>query len=113
MLGFPPAEKTWLPVHPNYDAVNVEKESQDDSSLLNTIRAILKIRKEQAALREGIWIWLEDLPGGVLGFKRQKDKKEITVVLNFTDHDSEFTLAGEGLQSFFNYQKKTTLAPVN
>ncbi len=42
----------------------------------------------------------------MLGFKRQKDKEEITVVLNFTDHDSEFTLAGEGFQSLFQLSKE-------
>ena len=46
-------------------------------------------------------IWLDNLPGGVLGFKQQKDKDEITVVLNFTDKENEFVLAGEGLQSLF------------
>ena len=32
--GFSSAEKTWLPIHPNYDAFNVEKESKDENSLL-------------------------------------------------------------------------------
>jgi len=99
--GFSPAGKTWLPVHPNYKAVNVEKESRDANSLLNTLRSILKIRKEQAALREGNLIWMDNLPGGILGYKRQTDKDEITVVLNFTEKKSEFQLAEEGLQSLF------------
>jgi glycosidase len=88
-------------VHPNYKAVNVEKESRDANSLLNTLRSILKIRKEQAALREGNLIWMDNLPGGILGYKRQTDKDEITVVLNFTEKKSEFQLAEEGLQSLF------------
>jgi oligo-1,6-glucosidase/alpha-glucosidase len=99
--GFSLVGKTWLPVHPNYEVVNVEQESRDESSLLNTLRSILKTRKEQAALREGNLIWLDNLPGGVLGFRRQMDKDEITVVLNFTDKESEFALAAEGLQSLF------------
>jgi glycosidase len=99
--GFSSAPKTWLPVHPNYEAVNVEKESRDENSLLNAVRSILKIRKEQAALREGNLMWLDNLPGGVLGYTRQTEENEIAIVLNFTDKESKFALAGEGLQSLF------------
>ncbi|MBM3126904.1 MAG: alpha-glucosidase, partial [Chloroflexi bacterium] len=51
--GFSKAERTWLPIHPNYREVNVEKESVQAGSLLNTIRALLKIRSSERVLREG------------------------------------------------------------
>ena len=51
--GFSSAEKTWLPAHPNYVDINVEKEINDTNSLANTIRTLLRIRNEHPALSNG------------------------------------------------------------
>ena len=91
--GFSSAEKTWLPVHPNYEAVNVERESQDKSSLLNTIRAILKIRNSESALRGESLEWIDRLPKSVLGYKRKDGENVIAVLLNFDDKEKEFQLS--------------------
>ena len=69
--GFSSAQNTWLPVHKNYKTINVETESKDENSLLNTIRAVMKIRREERSLREGTLEMLTDLPNGVLGYIRK------------------------------------------
>ncbi|MFT3893818.1 MAG: alpha-amylase family glycosyl hydrolase [Anaerolineales bacterium] len=88
--GFSSAPKTWLPVHPNFPSVNVEKESAESDSLLNTIRAVMKIRNQEQALQEGSLNLLENLPNGVLGYKRKLAEKEITVFMNFDAQPKEF-----------------------
>ena len=95
--GFSSAEKTWLPVHPNYDVVNVEKESNDEDSLLNTIRAILKIRNEHEALQQGSLELISGLPDNVLGYRRKSDDDEIIVVLNFSESEKQFPLPARKL----------------
>jgi glycosidase len=90
--GFSSAEQTWLPVHENYRQINVEQESHDPKSLLNTIRALLKIRKETSALREGSLELIENLPEDVLGYSRTLDNEKIFVLLNFGHQPKEFPL---------------------
>jgi glycosidase len=88
--GFSSAKKTWLPVHPNFPSVNVEKESAENGSLLNTIRTVMKIRNQEQVLREGSLELLENLPKGVLGYTRNLQGRKITVLLNFDAQAKEF-----------------------
>jgi alpha-glucosidase len=88
--GFSVSEATWLPVHDNYRIINVETESHEDGSLLNTIRSLMKIRNEQRALQEGSLQLLQDLPIGVLGYKRTLENTSSFVFLNFSHRKNEF-----------------------
>ncbi len=88
--GFSSAEKTWLPIHPNYVDVNAEKENSDEGSLLNTIRAVMKIRNEELALQEGSLEWIDNLPDNVLGYKRSDRSNSVVVLLNFGDKEKAF-----------------------
>jgi len=88
--GFSPAQKTWLPVHENYTNINVEKESNSENSLLNTIQALLKIRKQENTLQEGSLELLEGLPSGVLGYAREIKNDKVVVLLNFDEREIEF-----------------------
>jgi oligo-1,6-glucosidase/alpha-glucosidase len=87
--GFSSAEKTWLPVHEDYQEVNVAKESREKDSLLNAIRALLKIRREEKALQEGSLELMDNLPLGVLGYRRRLGDQRIVVLLNFDKRDKE------------------------
>jgi oligo-1,6-glucosidase/alpha-glucosidase len=88
--GFSSAEKIWLPVHENYVGVNVEKESKEDNSLLNIIRRLLKIRKEEKAIQEGSLELIDDLPEGILGYMRKSGDEKILVLMNFDEREKEF-----------------------
>ena len=88
--GFSSAQKTWLPVHKNYKAINVEKESSEAGSLLNTVRTVLKIRNQEKSLQEGSLEFLEDLPKGILGYARKFDNEKVFVLLNFSSQEKEF-----------------------
>jgi oligo-1,6-glucosidase/alpha-glucosidase len=88
--GFSSAGKTWVPVHENYERFNVDLESQDGNSLLNTIRSLLKIRGNEKALQMGSLELLEGLPKNVLGYTRSIDSEKILVLLNFDDQKKEF-----------------------
>jgi glycosidase len=79
-------------VHGNYKEINVENEDGDKDSLLNVIRALGKIRKEEAALREGSLELMEGLPNGVLGYVRKLGGEKITILLNFDSKEKQFEL---------------------
>jgi len=90
--GFSKAERTWLPIHPNYREVNVEKESVQAGSLLNTIRALLKIRSSERVLREGSLCLMDGLPKGILGYHRHHKAETLGILMNFTDQPRLLTM---------------------
>ena len=87
--GFSSAQNTWLPVHKNYKTINVETESKDENSLLNTIRAVMKIHNTESSLREGALEMLTGLPNGVLGYARKFMDEKIIILLNFDKKEKQ------------------------
>jgi glycosidase len=90
--GFSSGQKTWLPLHENHKTINVETETKDVESLLNTIRKLLKIRNKESAFSEGTLQLLDNLPKDVLGYKRKSGADEFVVLLNFGMKDKEFEM---------------------
>ena len=88
--GFSSADRTWLPVHEKYKEVNVETETKDENSLLNTIQALLELRRKERALQEGSLELLHDLPANVLGYTRALNGEKVVVLLNFEDSEKVF-----------------------
>ncbi|MCX6197609.1 MAG: alpha-amylase family glycosyl hydrolase [Bacteroidetes bacterium] len=93
--GFSSAEKTWLPVHTNFTNVNVEKEMDDETSLLKVVQQVLKIRKEMPAIHSGTLELMRqgNLPSNVLAYKRKMEGEEVLVVLNFSKAEKEIALS--------------------
>ena len=90
--GFSRSEKTWLPVHENYTRINVELQSREEESLLQTIRTLLKIRRREKALQEGSLHLLDNLPADIVGFTRNFGEEKMLILLNFADKQKEFPL---------------------
>jgi glycosidase len=90
--GFSTAEKTWLPVHENYREVNVEMESKDEFSLLNTIRALMQTRNREQAFQEGSLELIKGLPENILGYRRILNDTTFIVLLNFDEAEKEFPI---------------------
>ncbi|MFN8382775.1 MAG: alpha-glucosidase [Anaerolineales bacterium] len=88
--GFSDADKPWLPVHGNYKSINVEQESKDASSLLNTIQRLMKIRNNEISLQEGSLEIIKSLPAGILGYTRKFNFEKISVFLNFNQQPLDF-----------------------
>ena len=107
--GFSSAEKTWLPVHPNFVNVNVEKEINDTNSLIDTIRALLKIRKGNPALAEGSLELIEELPDSVLGYIRRTNENEVTVLMNFSNEEKIVAFSDRNWRGIFNLSNKNKI----
>ncbi|UCD01228.1 MAG: alpha-glucosidase [Promethearchaeota archaeon] len=84
-----PNAKTWLKVSDNYKEINVAKEERDPSSLLNCYKRLLKVRRENIALQEGIFEFIElgKLNKKCLAYKRIHDTQEIFIYLNFSNKE--------------------------
>ena len=88
--GFSSADHTWLPVHENYQKINVDMESKDENSLLNTIRKLLQIRGREKVLQEGSLELMDGLPENVLGYMRSSESDKVYVLLNFDETEKKF-----------------------
>ena len=96
--GFSTAAKPWLPVPPSAQEYNVEAETKDPNSILNTYKQLLSLRKANPALRDGTQKSLNDSDPDIFSFLRQGGDSTVLVALNMSSHQRivGFHLNGEG-----------------
>jgi len=81
--GFGSAAKPWLTVAPDYQSVNVQAERQDPNSLLSYYKALIRLRKTNAALRDGEFVLVNgDDPNVVAFLRKAKDGSVALILLN-------------------------------
>ena len=73
----------WLPVHPNYQELNVQNSLEDPDSILNFYRRLLQVRKQSEALRQGRWRSLIHYPYEHLAYVRETPAETVLVLINF------------------------------
>jgi alpha-glucosidase len=83
-----PGVAPWLPVGENYDRVNVESELDDEGSMLNLYRRLLRLRRGSVALRRGSYLSHPSSTEAVLVYRREADNETVTVALNLSDAES-------------------------
>ena len=75
--------RPWINVAKYYSEIKVESEENEDNSILNYHKQLIKLREENDVISEGKFIpILEDHPQ-VLAYIREKDNKKIIVLCNF------------------------------
>jgi alpha-glucosidase len=91
----------WLPVPDSAKTHNVETESKDANSVLSFYMQVLHLRKDEPALREGIYIPLNESDPNVLSYLRQYKDETVLVVLNLSASKQQlsFDLTQQGLPS--------------
>ncbi len=77
------AVEPWLPLNPDWPTRNVTVQDGDPGSMLLLYRALLRLRRREAALELGD-IVLVDAPDGVLAYRRTDDRRQLLVLLNLT-----------------------------
>jgi len=95
--GFSSAKSTWLPVGSDYKTVNVAAEENDPNSLLNYYKKLIRLRKENAQLRDGDFVPVDESNNSVLSYLRKtKDGKAVLVSLNFTASPQTVNISPDG-----------------
>lgn len=82
--GFSAAASTWLPVAPSYTTVNVAAETANPGSLLSFYRNLIRLRKQNPALRDGDLRIVDEDNKDVLSFLRTANGTTVLVALNFS-----------------------------
>ncbi len=68
-----------------YGHVNVQSQRYNTGSLLNLIRRMIAVRKENPVLASGELVWLDDLPKEVLCFWRRNEEVQILALHTLSD----------------------------
>ncbi len=90
--------ETWLPLSPDYQTVNVDAQSKDETAFLLLTRRLIDLRREKPALRQGRYTPMQNVPSEIVGYFRQHTGQQLAVLLNFSDQEQDMMLApvGEG-----------------
>lgn len=93
--GFcPPGTVPWLPVNDrNRHDRNVASQAADAHSLWRLYRDLLHCRRGSPALHAGSLTFIEALPAGVFGYRRQLAEEGAAVLLNFGKGPAAVSLA--------------------
>ena len=91
--GFSTAEP-WFPINDNYHKVNVQAQEEDENSLLNFYRKLLRFRKENPVVLYGEYI--EHLPEAknFYVYERRYEGKRLLVICAFTSQQLRFNAPG-------------------
>jgi len=97
--GFNSGAKPWLPVPASAATRNVATESRDSSSVLSIYKAVLKLRHDNPAVREGSYVALNQSDPNVMSYLRRYKDDAVLVVINMSGQDqtASFDLAPQGL----------------
>ncbi len=104
--GFSQA-KPWLPVPASYKTHNVATELKEPDSVLNFYRHVLALRHQDAALRDGEYVALNESDPNVLSYLRRYKDEAVLVVLNMSSNSQKvsFDLQRQGVSGL----KATTM----
>jgi alpha-glucosidase len=96
----------WLPVAPEYTALNVDRELTDPASLLSLYKRLIALRRASPALSRGDALLLETNAGDCLVYERTARSTEGTpermlVIVNFSDREVEVRLPPRVAQARF------------
>lgn len=86
MAGFTTG-KPWLKVNPNYSFINVEQSLEDEDSVLNFYKKLIKLRRENKALIYGTFREIFEDSNCIGGYIRSLENESFTVLCNFTENE--------------------------
>lgn len=105
--------KPWFHVHPDYQTVNVKDNLENENSLLNFYKKVIKIRKSDDYLNTIVYGSYEQLlksNENVYAYLRTNDKK-VLVIVNFFDKETTINIENFKVKKTIlsNYKDNKTL----
>jgi alpha-glucosidase len=95
--GFcPPGVRPWLPLHSDYERVNVASEERDPGSMLSLYRRLLALRRARPALSSGSLTLFDAgvMAGSLVGYRRKAEGDSVDVWLNASPREARLPLTG-------------------
>ncbi len=94
--GFSEADDTWLPLAEDYAEVNVLRQRETPTSMLNFQKALLDLRRSAPALHIGAYQAVDGTPEGTFVYLRQHADQRYIIALNFTPAAKMLDLSAYG-----------------
>lgn len=106
--GFNAGAKTWLPVHPDFLSLNVEKEMGNSDSVFRFYKRLLALRKEihKDVFVEGSFSLIYPEISGLFAYQRTHGKETIYVMANLTAERKRVPLLSPIQEILLSNQKK-------
>jgi alpha-glucosidase len=82
--GFSSGKTTWLPLAPGYTERNVASETAAPDSLLNYYKALIRLRKQNASLREGEFEAVDESGPDAVAWISKSRGEAAVIALNFS-----------------------------
>ncbi|KAH0952270.1 hypothetical protein HN011_004404 [Eciton burchellii] len=99
--GFSNATKLWLPIHENYQTINLLLQKSHDESHYHVYRALTMLRATSEALKFGSLI-TDVINNTVLCILRKTSTEAVTLLINFSDKDEKQINLVKALAGFGN-----------
>ena len=90
--GFTTSSHPWLAVNPNYKQINAAQEESDPASVLNYVRALIKLRGQSQAFVYGDYADLDPQNAHVFAYTRTLGPEKYLVVENFSSSPLTYSL---------------------
>lgn len=104
----------WMQVIDNYKDINVEKNMDEEDSILQYYRKLIQLRKEYDVISKGSYEPLLETHPQVFAYKRNYENENLIVVNNFYGEETTIDLALEGYKVLIsNYAQKENEDPKN
>ncbi|MBS3786934.1 alpha-glucosidase [Candidatus Bipolaricaulota bacterium] len=86
---------SWINVNPNKDQINVEREKEDENSVLQFYRKLISLRNEHEVLVYGSYKPFLKSDEEIFAFRRKSSKEATTTMLNFSAEKKDLTIPDE------------------
>ncbi len=94
--------KPWIKENDNYEYINVESQLNDENSIFEYYKKLIKIRKSERTLIEGKTTRL-NYGEGIIAYRRIYNDISIDVIANFTNVSKRIDIVGNGERIIGNY----------
>jgi len=112
----------WLKINPNYKTINVAAEEQEEHSILNYYKKMIKLRKSDALLIYGKYDLILSEDEQVYAYTREWNGEKAVIIVNMFGREAQITLPEQlnsynfelllsNLEQTAAYEQKMTLAP--
>jgi alpha-glucosidase len=80
----------WMKVNPNYQEINVQRQEQDQTSILSFYKKMICLKKELEVFTYGVYELLQEEDSQVYAYTRTSEDEKVIVISNLTKNIVEF-----------------------
>lgn len=80
----------WIKVNPNYKEINAASQVNDENSIFNYYKKLIKIRKENPVVVHGIYDLILEDNKEIFAYTRTLENEQLLVMCNFTGNNTVF-----------------------